>query len=86
MTAARWLRRRLAPRRQVFIDCGSNNCKVLEARILSGKREFFAFEPQPQLATKTEELSRKYPLIPIHFFDKAVWVFNGTIDFYLATN
>jgi FkbM family methyltransferase len=72
--------------RRVFVDCGSNTCKVLAERIERGlETEFFAFEPQPELVACVEEVRRRYPGVPIHFFDKAVWVHDGTMDFYLAT-
>jgi FkbM family methyltransferase len=79
----RHLRRR--PRR-VFIDCGSNTCKVLKERIERGlETEFFAFEPQPELVACVEEVRHRYPAVPIRFFPKAVWVHDGTMSFYLAT-
>jgi len=87
IVTARRLTRRIAAKRKIFIDCGSNTCRVLEARILKGtEREFFAFEPQPELSTCAEEMRRKYPSVPIHFFGKAVWVYDGSINLYLATN
>jgi FkbM family methyltransferase len=82
-----WLRQwtRIRPRK-VFVDCGSNTCKVLAERIERGlESEFFAFEPQPELAACIDEVRRRYPATPIHFFDRAVWVHDGTMDFYLAT-
>lgn len=82
-----WLRQwtRIRPRR-VFVDCGSNTCKVLAERIERGlESEFFAFEPQPELMACVEEVRRRYPAIPVHFFPRAVWVHDGTMDFYLAT-
>jgi FkbM family methyltransferase len=72
--------------RRVFVDCGSNTCKVLADRIERGlESEFFAFEPQPELVACVEEVRRKHPGVPIHFFPKAVWVHDGTMSFYLAT-
>jgi len=77
--------RRTQPRK-IFVDCGSNTCKVLEERIELGmESEFFAFEPQPELVACVEEVRRRHPAIPIHFFEKAVWVHEGTMDFFLAT-
>jgi FkbM family methyltransferase len=77
--------RRTQPRR-IFVDCGSNTCQILAERIERGlETEFFAFEPQPELAGYAEEIRRRHPATPIHFFNKAVWVQDGTIDFYLAT-
>ncbi|MFL6233066.1 MAG: FkbM family methyltransferase [Thermoanaerobaculia bacterium] len=79
----RWARPRP---RKVFVDCGSNTCKVLAERIERGlETEFFAFEPQPDLAACVDEIRSRYPATPIHFFDRAVWVHDGTLDFYLAT-
>jgi FkbM family methyltransferase len=72
--------------RRVFVDCGSNTCKVLSERIERGlESEFFAFEPQPDLAGCVEEARRRHPGVPIAFFARAVWVHDGTMDFYLAT-
>jgi FkbM family methyltransferase len=80
----RWTRR--APRK-VFIDCGSNTCAVLEERIQRGlETEFFAFEPQPELVACVDEVRRRHPALPVHFFPKAVWVQDGTMDFFLATS
>jgi FkbM family methyltransferase len=68
------------------VDCGSNTCKVLSERIERGlESEFFAFEPQPDLAGCVEEARRRHPGVPIAFFARAVWVHDGTMDFYLAT-
>ena len=68
------------------MDCGSNTCKVLGERIERGlETEFFAFEPQPELAGCVEEARRRHPGVAIRFFPKAVWVRDGTMDFYLAT-
>lgn len=79
----RWARTRP---RKVFVDCGSNTCTVLADRIEHRlETEFFAFEPQPELVACVAEVQRKHPEIPIHFFNKAVWVHDGTMDFYLAT-
>jgi FkbM family methyltransferase len=79
----RWAR--IRPRK-VFVDCGSNTCAVLGERIERGlETEFFAFEPQPELVACIEEVRHRHPAIPIRFFNKAVWVHDGTIDFYLAT-
>jgi FkbM family methyltransferase len=82
----RYLARRWASRRRIFVDCGSNTCKVLEARIQAGlDDEFFCFEPQPDLEGSVQEIRRKYPRIPIHFFKSAIWVQDGTAFLYLAT-
>jgi FkbM family methyltransferase len=68
------------------VDCGSNTCKVLADRIECGlEAEFFAFEPQPELVSCVDEVRSRYPGTPIRFFDKAVWVHDGTMSFYLAT-
>lgn len=83
LSLRRWAR--IGPRR-VFVDCGSNTCKVLAERIERGwETEFFAFEPQPELAACVDEVRRRYPKTPIQFFNKAVWVRDGTADLYLAT-
>jgi FkbM family methyltransferase len=76
---------RIRPRK-VFVDCGSNTCAVLGERIERRlETEFFAFEPQPELVACVEEVRRSHPTTPIHFFNKAVWVHDGMMDFYLAT-
>jgi len=68
------------------VDCGSNTCKVLAERIERGlETEFFAFEPQPELVACVAEVRRRYPETAIRFFNKAVWVRDGVMDFYLAT-
>jgi len=68
------------------VDCGSNTCNVLAERIERGlETEFFAFEPQPELANCVEAVRRRHPEVPIRFFAKAVWVHDGTTDLYLAT-
>jgi FkbM family methyltransferase len=80
------LRRGWRKPRRVFVDCGSNTCKVLEERVKSGlEAEFFAFEPQPELVACVDAVRSRHPGVPIRFFPKAVWVEEGTLDFYLAT-
>ncbi len=77
-----WRRVRRAPRR-IFVDCGSDTCKVLGERIERGlESEFFAFEPQPELAGFVEEARRRHPGVAIRFLAQAVWVYDGTMDFY----
>lgn len=72
--------------RQVYVDCGSNTCRVLADRVRLGlETEFFAFEPQPELRACVQDVQRRYPEVPIHFLPRAVWVEDGTRDFYLAT-
>lgn len=74
------------PRRRVFIDCGSNTCKVLEERIALGiDDDYFAFEPQPELALKADDVQKRYPSLNIHFEPKAVWIRNERLEFFLAT-
>ena len=73
------------PPRRVYIDCGSNIAQVMASRIKQGSEaEFYAFEPQPELAHRVDALRAQYPQLPIHFFNKAVWISDGVIDFYLA--
>ena len=73
------------PPQRVFIDCGSNAAQVLASRIKQGSEaEFYAFEPQPELAQCVDTLRAQYPQVPIHFFNKAVWISDGEIEFYLA--
>jgi len=83
----RRLARQKTARREVFIDCGSNTCTVLEDRIQKRlDTEFFCFEPQAELVGYADEIIRRYPDIPIHFFNKAIWIADGTATLYLATN
>jgi FkbM family methyltransferase len=74
------------PPRRVYIDCGSNAGHVLGARILQGSEsEFYAFEPQPELKNSVDWLrTHPFPQVPLHFFNKAVWIKDGHIDFYLS--
>jgi FkbM family methyltransferase len=68
------------------VDCGSNTCRVLAERIRRGSEtEFFAFEPQPELASCVDDVRRRYPKLPIHFSAKAVWVHDGMENLYRAT-
>jgi FkbM family methyltransferase len=72
--------------RRVFVDCGSNLCKVLEERMQRGlDDEFFAFEPQPELAHVAAEVRSRHPDVKLHFEAKAVWVRDEELKFFLAT-
>lgn len=72
-------------KRRIFIDCGANTCKVLRDNIKKFKDfEFFAFEPQPELAGEGQKVISENPETKIKFFNKAVWIENKTLDFYLA--
>ena len=72
-------------KRRIFIDCGANTCKVLRTFIKRyGDFEFFAFESQPELAGECQKVISENPDTKITFFNKAVWVENKTLDFYLA--
>lgn len=73
--------------RKAFVDCGSNLCQVLEARIQQGvEDEFFAFEPQPELAHVAAQVGARHPGVALHFESKAVWVRDEPLSFFLATN
>jgi len=72
--------------RRVFIDCGANTGAILEQFIAERKGfEFYAFEPQPELAQIVKDVVRKHPTVKIEFYPKAVWTENTTLNFYLAT-
>ncbi len=72
--------------RCIFIDCGANTCSILRKFI---KRfpdfEFFAFEPQPELADEGRKIKAEYPDVPISFFSTAVWTSNEKKNLFLAT-
>ncbi len=75
-----------APRR-IFIDCGANTGAVFEKYIERNRGfEFHVFEPMPELIPLLEETISKYKDTPIHFYKKAVWIRNETLNFYLATH
>ena len=79
-------RKRRAAKRKIFIDCGSNTCRIL--RIQIEKRpgfEFYAFEAQPGLAKEGKKVVSEYPHKSIHFFNKAVWIDDSKLNFFLAT-
>jgi FkbM family methyltransferase len=87
----RALRRRGASRRsrhrRVFVDCGANTCTVLRSFVkkLPKDFEFVAFEPQPELRRAGRRAVRDLRDTKIDFIPKAVWIENGVIDLYLAT-
>lgn len=84
-TARRSWRIRRAPRR-VFVDCGANTCTVLRSFIEQYPDfEFFAFEPQPELQDAGRQVVRDHPDTKITFFDKAVWIRDEPLEFFLAT-
>ena len=73
-------------KRRVFIDCGANTGKVLEEFILKKTGfEFYAFEPQPELADTGKRIKAEYPGLSLTFYNQAVWTENTTMNFYLAT-
>lgn len=73
-------------KRKILIDCGANSGKVLEEFILQKKGfEFFAFEPQPELFDTGKKLQEKYSDVHIQFYNRAVWIKNTQMNFYLAT-
>ncbi len=72
--------------RRIFIDCGANTCTVLRGFVEKFPEfEFFAFEAQPELAEEGQKVIQENPSTRITFFNKAVWVKNEKLDFYLAT-
>ncbi len=76
---------RASPRR-VFVDCGANTCTVLRDFVKElPDFEFFAFEAQPDLKSEGERAIRDHPDTRIQYANKAVWIRNETLNFYLAT-
>lgn len=80
-------RRANAAPRRIFIDCGSNTCEVLMSHMKALPNfEFYAFEPQPELAHAADKARGAFPKIPLQFFPQAVWVRNEVLNFFLATH
>lgn len=70
--------------REIFIDCGTNVGAVLERFIIQYPDfEFFGFEPNIDLIPVISARLNKYQFSGA-LFNKAVWVYDGTIDFYLG--
>jgi len=75
----------LTSKRRVFIDCGANIGKVLDEFIPKKQGfEFYAFEPQPELADTGKRLNEEYPGVFLEFYPYAVWTENTEMDFYLS--
>jgi len=73
--------------RKIFIDCGANTGQVFQN--FYATREgftFHLFEPQPELTQSLEELVEKTADPNVSFHNKAVWIRNEELEFYLATN
>ncbi|HZF12575.1 MAG TPA: FkbM family methyltransferase [Thermoanaerobaculia bacterium] len=86
MTLLRRCFHRLGVGRRAFVDCGSNTGAVLLDRIRLGvDDEFYAFEPQPELAASEDEVRRQHPDALLQCFRKAVWVEDGVSNLFLAT-
>lgn len=78
--------RRSNAKRKLFVDCGSNTGRVFQKFYNKRKGfEFFLFEPQPELRSMLQETISKLNTEKISFFNKAVWVKNGKVDLFLAT-
>lgn len=65
--------------RKIFIDCGAyngNSIKFFKDRY-PGSQDFeiYAFEPNP-----SRDILDRHP--SVHFYRKAVWIFNGYVDFF----
>lgn len=76
---------RLSGRRVVFIDCGANIGAILEQQIQRDpKREYFAFEANPELLPELQVVARRYPAVSIEIHAQAVWTFDGTVDLFLS--
>jgi FkbM family methyltransferase len=71
--------------RRVFVDCGANTCTILRRFLAKFPDfEFFAFEPQPELQDKADEVIREHPDRKITFAGKAVWTCDEQLQFFLA--
>ena len=68
--------------RKVFIDCGGHVGESIQlfkrSKRYDSSYEIYSFEPVEQLAKKYKHLDG------IVYSDKAVWIYDGEIDFYLA--
>jgi len=78
-----WLR--FSGRRVVYIDCGANVGAVLEEEVRKYPvREYFAFEPNADLIGHLRAIKNRYPRTSIEIFNKAVWIEESTVDFFLS--
>ena len=68
--------------RKIFIDCGGHVGESIllfkNSKLYDKSFEIFSFEPVPYLAYTYKDWE------DITLFRNAVWVYNGTIDFYLS--
>lgn len=68
--------------RHIFIDCGSHDgCSIRKFRDTTDKGrqyEIYSFEPNSNLKKYYEELEDKQT-----HYDKAVWIYDGRVDFYV---
>jgi FkbM family methyltransferase len=68
----------------VIIDCGSNiGLSVLYFKILFPESEITAFEPNPKIFQILSNNVKTYGLNQVALIEKAVWIFDGEIEFYL---
>lgn len=72
-------------KRIVFIDCGAHVGKKLRKQVsLFPHRDYFAFEPNPDLIPHLHKVKDSYPDTHIEILNKAVWKSDDTIPFYLS--
>ena len=68
--------------RKIFIDCGGHVGESIElfksSKEYTEEFEIYSFEPAPNVAKEYKDWKG------INFSDKAIWVYDGTITFYLA--
>ena len=67
--------------RKIFIDCGGHNGESVrrfkKSKEYSDDFEIYSFEP-------FEWIAKSYKDLPyINYSDKAIWIFDGEIDFYI---
>ncbi len=73
-------------KRQIYIDCGANTGQVLISFLdKNNDLECHIFEPQPELENPLKQLIKDRADASITFYNKAVWIKNEPLDFYLAT-
>jgi FkbM family methyltransferase len=70
--------------RKMLIDCGSHSGQVLEDFIVQRPDyEYYAFEPNPNLLLFLEAIKERHAQ-RICIYDQAVWIVDGSIDFFLG--
>ena len=68
--------------RKIFIDCGGHVGESIllfkKSKLYDKSYKIFSFEPVPYLAEYYKDWKG------ISFLQRAVWIYDGTIDFYLS--